>query len=150
LSFKLQGQQNASADVPRLPAPDILENLPVTKNLFIALRYLRRSDISRILWIYAICIHQDDEQERSAEVGRIGLIYSKVAQTIVWLGPASETSDLAIETLWLIGQDITYHSESHNYDIAKDSQTAKLEDEPGAIAAKAPEWKAIQALLYRD
>jgi hypothetical protein len=53
------------------------------------------------------------------------LIYSKVAQAIVWLGPASETGDLDIETLWLIGQDITYHSEAHNYDIAKDCGSIK-------------------------
>ncbi|PMD32475.1 HET-domain-containing protein [Hyaloscypha variabilis F] len=52
-----------------------------------------------VVWIDAICINQDDIQERSLEVARMGFIYNKARQVIVWLGPHTENSELAIETL---------------------------------------------------
>jgi hypothetical protein len=50
--------------------------LGITQNLALALRHLRDSQRPRILWIDAICINQNDLPERSAEVRRMGDIYS--------------------------------------------------------------------------
>ena len=54
-----------------------LWNLPVTKNLFIALRHLRRSDPSRILWIDAICIYFDRYQTKYRRNLRFGSLFSE-------------------------------------------------------------------------
>jgi hypothetical protein len=80
--------------------------LAVTRNLESALRHLRLPDKGRILWIDAICINQNDFAEQSAEVSRMGTIYGRASQVIVWLGSGSEDSTLAMGTLHRIGQEV--------------------------------------------
>ena len=60
--------------------------LDVTRNLKSALRDLRRPDTPRILWIDAICIDQDDINEREQQVGIMSDIYRSAKRTVVWLG----------------------------------------------------------------
>src|SRR5882724_7888649 len=43
--------------------------MPVTQNLYDALRYLRQPDRERIMWIDAICINQKNDLERTQQVG---------------------------------------------------------------------------------
>ena len=61
-------------------------NFPATVNLVSALRHLRYSDSTRILWIDAICINQRDLTERNEQVGRMADIYRNAQRTLVWLG----------------------------------------------------------------
>ena len=84
---------------------DILCNghpLSITHDLEIALRHLRSPASERVLWIDQICINQSID-ERSAWVTLIGSIYRCALRVVVWLGPESETSDLAITFLHDIG-----------------------------------------------
>lgn len=76
-------------------------NVPfgVTENLYVALQHLRLLDRSRILWVDAICINQDDQREREAQVAIMCEIYSGASRVLVWLGPAAEDSDLAMSFL---------------------------------------------------
>ncbi len=74
-------------------------SLDVTRNLAVALQYLRYEHEPRVLWIDAICINQQDVPERSAQVQRMGDIYRSARQTTIWLGPEEDDSCLAIETL---------------------------------------------------
>ncbi|KAF2195059.1 hypothetical protein K469DRAFT_517853, partial [Zopfia rhizophila CBS 207.26] len=60
----------------------------VTKNLAVALSYIRHSDRDRVVWIDALAINQADVPERNAQVIRIPTIYSRASSTLVWLGPA--------------------------------------------------------------
>ncbi|KAF4624621.1 hypothetical protein G7Y89_g13548 [Cudoniella acicularis] len=46
----------------------------ITTNLEIALRYLRRSDEARTLWVDALCINQEDLQERAQQVRKMRYI----------------------------------------------------------------------------
>ena len=57
--------------------------LGITHNLAVALHHLRHSKKSRVLWIDAICINQDDLVERSAEVLEMGSIYGHAKEVIV-------------------------------------------------------------------
>ncbi|KAF1948570.1 HET-domain-containing protein [Byssothecium circinans] len=66
-------------------------SIPVTKNLFTALRYLRDGEQARTLWIDAICINQDDVEERGEQVGLMKDIYRRSERTIVWLGEEQRT-----------------------------------------------------------
>jgi hypothetical protein len=64
---------------------------PVTRNLEIALRNLRfkqepEGQLYRVLWIDAVCINQDDVEERNLQVSRMGAIYQAVGRVMVWLG----------------------------------------------------------------
>ncbi len=60
--------------------------LPVTQNLYDALKYLRQSDKERIMWIDAICINQTNDVERSKQVGIMKDIYKKAIHVVLWLG----------------------------------------------------------------
>lgn len=63
----------------------------ITGNLQDALRRLRRSSDTRLLWADAVCINQDDVQEQSEQVALMAQVYSSADQVIVWLG--EDTAD---------------------------------------------------------
>jgi len=48
--------------------------VPVTTNLYSALQQLRREGIERV-WVDALCINQQNTEERSHQVRRMGAIY---------------------------------------------------------------------------
>ncbi|PQE04063.1 Heterokaryon incompatibility protein [Rutstroemia sp. NJR-2017a BVV2] len=71
----------------------------ITKNLFSALRHLRRDDYSIMLWIDQICINQMDIAERERQVRIMSLIYRRAWNTAIWLGEEAEGSFRAFQTL---------------------------------------------------
>jgi len=71
------------------------QTLYITKTLRSALFHLRKVDHVRTLWVDAICINQNDIEERGNQVGIMGGIYSGANRTVVWLGPRDEDSDSA-------------------------------------------------------
>lgn len=84
------------------PFADRFKSLAINKSLEEALRYLRYADRERTLWIDAICVNQDDLEERSSQVQKMANIYTKAARVIAWLGSASHNSKLALDTLnWI-------------------------------------------------
>ena len=55
---------------------------------------------SRIgLWIDALCINQNDIEERNQQVKRMRAIYEQALATIIWLGEAADDDSLAIAML---------------------------------------------------
>jgi hypothetical protein len=81
--------------------------ISVTQNLAEALRYLRYEDKTRTMWIDAICVNQLDMGERSSQVKRMADIYSAASRVVVWLGPESDDSTMAMECCQLISSNIT-------------------------------------------
>ncbi|KAK1758962.1 ankyrin repeat-containing domain protein [Echria macrotheca] len=75
------------------------KRLPVTPNLYMALRYLRRSDQARVLWVDAVCINQDDVTERGHQVQQMGGIYRHAERVLVWLGTATYEINILMDTL---------------------------------------------------
>ncbi|KAI0435609.1 HET-domain-containing protein [Xylaria telfairii] len=66
--------------------------IPVTDNLFRALRRLRYLFKPRVLWVDAVCINQDNMDERSAQVALMAEIYSNADSTAIWLGDVDDTN----------------------------------------------------------
>ena len=58
----------------------------VTLNLDTALRYLRLCDEIRWLWVDAVCINQNDPDEKQMQIGKMVNIYREASQILVWLG----------------------------------------------------------------
>jgi hypothetical protein len=58
----------------------------VTENLFDALDQLSQMPDVDFLWIDALCINQEDLDERASQVLIMGEIYASSVETIVWLG----------------------------------------------------------------
>ncbi|KAK1831507.1 heterokaryon incompatibility protein-domain-containing protein, partial [Podospora conica] len=77
--------------------PQSAGSLSVTRNLHEALVQLRDRFIDRVLWVDAICINQDDLDERSCQVASMARIYAMASRVLVWLGPAGD--DGAAEAL---------------------------------------------------
>jgi hypothetical protein len=61
-------------------------SMEVTRNLFDALAAIRLRTASRWLWVDAICINQEDLEERNYQVARMGSIYRKADRVLIWLG----------------------------------------------------------------
>ena len=80
--------------------------ISVTKNLAKALPYLRKEDEPRVFWIDAICVNQQDRAERGHQVKRMAAVYSMASQVIVWLGPESKNSTLALRAMDQVGSDL--------------------------------------------
>jgi hypothetical protein len=79
-------------------------NLCITQNLYTALRHLRDQDYPRILWVDALCINQDDEEEKENQIPLMAEIYARARRVVVWLGPAEDGSDLALEEIRLAAE----------------------------------------------
>jgi hypothetical protein len=76
--------------------------LPVTRGLAKALRHLLVAQLPvtleptvplTVLWVDAICINQDDANERAAQVQLMGDIYSTANRVVVWLGEGTVYTD---------------------------------------------------------
>ncbi|TVY92112.1 Heterokaryon incompatibility protein 6,OR allele [Lachnellula willkommii] len=65
--------------------------VPVGRNLMCALRALQANHtLAPILWVDALCINQDDMDERNRQVALMGRIYENASQVIAWLGTPQE------------------------------------------------------------
>lgn len=73
-----------------LPDPEVFER---------GFETLSGSPISRHIWIDMICINQEDDSERSSQVGIMGRIFSHARTVIGWLGPEAAQSRLAARAL---------------------------------------------------
>jgi hypothetical protein len=75
----------------------------ITRNLFTALRHLRDEQLSRIIWVDAVCINQKEDTEKEHQIALMAEIYAKSSRVVVWLGDTENDSDRAIETIRLMG-----------------------------------------------
>ena len=85
------------------------QRLDVTPNLHFALINLRRtftrrynklhlaSSDPRRLWIDAICINQQDFDERNTQIRLMRSVYANATEVIVWLGEEADNSLVAME-----------------------------------------------------
>jgi hypothetical protein len=70
----------------------MIENcsLPITKNAHEILSKFASTGKSRLLWIDAICINQDNDEDKSQQVRLMREIYDTASRVIVWLGSPPE------------------------------------------------------------
>jgi hypothetical protein len=74
-------------------------DIKITPNLFDALRHLRLEKRSRTLWIDAICINQNNMDEKSIQVPLMKHIYSQATGVIIWLGLEDESTKQALDMI---------------------------------------------------
>ncbi|KAF7671351.1 hypothetical protein GT037_010676 [Alternaria burnsii] len=71
----------------------------ITRGLYEALIQLRHKTKSRILWVDAICIDQENLKERGEQVKIMRQIYAHAARVLVWLGPADDETAVALQEI---------------------------------------------------
>jgi len=93
LSYTWGTQQN--------PLPIYIDNKPfhITENLYAALSHLRNHSLVRFLWIDALCINQEDPEEKAGQIVLMARIFAKASRVIVWLGEAKDNSDEALRAI---------------------------------------------------
>lgn len=69
----------------------------VNPNLLAGLRSILTALEPGWLWVDTITINQSDDVEKAEQVALMSVIFSKAERVIIWLGPAYEKSDLAME-----------------------------------------------------
>lgn len=70
----------------------------VSENLYLALLHLRQRRYKTV-WIDALCINQDDLQERAAQVTRMKDIYKQAFLVYIWLGDSDRFTTRGFESL---------------------------------------------------
>lgn len=73
---------------------DIAAKLAVTQSLLGALQHLRDRTESRMMWIDAICLNQEDTVEKGLQLPRMRDIYRLAYRVVVWLGLDSKRFEL--------------------------------------------------------
>ncbi|KAJ9612338.1 hypothetical protein H2200_003935 [Cladophialophora chaetospira] len=76
----------------------------ITANLHAALTQMRRHDTARFIWVDALCIDQQNLQERNHQVQIMGTIFASAAQVVIWLGEATQHSSFGLQTLQYIAE----------------------------------------------
>ena len=81
--------------------PILISGCPFTvrRNLHRFLSHARKDYSERALWIDALCINQDDKQERARQVEIMSKIYSNTKEVLVWLGPRLDYAGHAIRRM---------------------------------------------------
>ncbi|KAH7419577.1 heterokaryon incompatibility protein-domain-containing protein [Cadophora sp. MPI-SDFR-AT-0126] len=129
---------------------DSFSVLPIAHNLTIALRHLRTAEETRVIWVDAICINQENDAEKSREVLQMGAVFSNAKNVVVWLGPSSQDSTLALKTLARLGEGVVYDPANHDIEYNTKAWAETLESDKQALRAEFPSWVAIGSLLRRE
>jgi ankyrin repeat protein len=84
--------------------------MTVTKNAYLALRDLRYQERDRFLWIDALCIDQDNREEREQQVKQMGSIYSTAERVVIWLGEATYDTNYVMQHMKQLQEGIKHAS----------------------------------------
>jgi hypothetical protein len=73
-----------------------------------AIRRMRHASSVRTLWVDAICIDQDNLEERAQQVGQMGRVYRSSQKNLIYLGECrNETSTkLALQEIQTVLKDL--------------------------------------------
>ena len=117
----------------------------VTVNLEQFLRQLLSTRLSNeeLLYVDALCIHQNNAVEKASQVGMMGSIYANAKMVYAWLGAASSTSAAAFDSIELLADMVARSEEEGRGSLTKwvDENTSLwLENDP---------WGPLSELLNR-
>jgi len=117
--------------------PIIVDNcsLEVTRNLHKLLLRLRDDSFPRTLWVDAICIDQDKEnngskeyKEKESQIRLMAEIYAKANRVIVWLGNAGDESNLALDAIQFACKTSTTPSDAKLSEQSKQAISRLLQE----------------------
>ena len=123
--------------------------IAITQNLAIVLPYLRYKDKTRTLWIDAICINQQDLDERSRQVKLMGGIYQSADRVIVWLGTQKDNSTQTLKALSQLSLEINVNYLNPAMSPASANSDPDWSDTGKVLPYSDQELRNLDALLSR-
>lgn len=110
--------------------------LGITKNLATGLRRLRCRDRPRHLWVDAVCINQQDDQEKGHQVAFMAQIFQNAECVLVWLGEGNAEIHAGIETIRRLADSAWKYGLSSDRPLRRAVQlTENLWDKNNVISA---------------
>jgi hypothetical protein len=108
-----------------------------TTNLVAALRQLR-ADGLETLWVDALCINQDNSDERASQVQLMKYTFEEATQVVVWVGLEDDASNKAQDFMKQIGQS------------ASEFEAFRKYQKGGAKSEKfRASWEALESFFAR-
>jgi len=121
-------------------------DLQIWPNLESALKHLRFVDRPRVLWIDAVCINQPDQQEKTREIWRMGNIYRAARRVVVFLGPETSDSAMAVKALSHLGHQVVM--DWANWQLRKaPGRKTDWSKSSFILPYEGSKWRAINSML---
>lgn len=126
--------------------------LLIGKNLAAFLRQIRDLTVpTAYWWIDAVCINQEDIRERNRHVIKMGEVYKRATDVLVWLGPHQGDSVLAMSFITRIAQlgDATHDPSGHEFKFWDASVKQRLQNTSQESGDADASWAAVVKLMKR-
>ncbi|MCJ1282264.1 hypothetical protein MMC26_001587 [Xylographa opegraphella] len=120
--------------------------LAIRTSLFTALPFIhgsRPEPRTRPLWIDAVCLNQRDRREKAIHVSCMGEVYENATRTLVWLGEADDSSDLAMDNMESLTQKLLAVKDPNSLTVRQ--RLANY----GLPPPDDPKWEALKSLQQR-
>ncbi|KAF7516279.1 hypothetical protein G7054_g14224 [Neopestalotiopsis clavispora] len=138
----------------------------ITENLYIALWHIRKNDMLRKdgsehllpLWADAVCINQDNIEERNHQVSLMGSIYGSASKVVYWLGRLEDdipSGDAAITTIHEMAEAAFHDSsdldaESLKHFLAAHKGLNTVIHDTVRLSDLPPVWQSIVRVLRSE
>jgi hypothetical protein len=126
----------------------------VTENLHCALETFRQSNGDALFFIDALCINQNDDAEKSAQVQSMWEVYKKATQVVVFLGGPQKHVVNAFEWIKTAGEELKSFRYSIIQGAAGRTSLPSLEDQNSIYDGlqhimSRPWWRYVTPLLHK-
>lgn len=124
--------------------------LDITSSLYNVLLHLRRDEEEVCLWADAICINQNDTDERNKQILLMGEIYRSATDVIVYVGSETKEIQLGLDLAIQLFDHITTHAKTgefgldHEFSQSNDDRLIEL----GFPVSADPAWAALRSIIH--
>ncbi len=120
--------------------------MPITQNLFNALKRIRLPGSSILLWVDAICINQTDVAERNHQIGLMRQIFNHASQVVAWLGE----EDTDTKSAFALVEKISAATTSVSPEAVRDNfWTPRFMEDMGLPQLPSTQWYTLSKLFGR-
>ncbi|KAF7510857.1 hypothetical protein GJ744_005957 [Endocarpon pusillum] len=124
--------------------------LLISTNLKNALRRFRQPSEPIFLWVDALCINQEDLDERANQVAMMIKVYHSAQKVWLWLGESDEHSEDAVTLLSMFAKEVQAMDHvSSKAPSRSDIHNPSLLEKIGLPLFPGQEWKAVYMFFQR-